>query len=387
MVIENSQLINDCYFSIVKDNTNDRNERWLKAMHGKIRIERNPNRKTKPGLEEALGFGRYFTDHMFMMDYEEGSGWQDPRIVPYGPISHDPAAMVFHYGQAVFEGLKAFRTEKDEIVLFRPDQNAKRLNRSCDRLQMPQMDEEFVVDAIRTLVRLDADWVPRKKGSSLYIRPFVIATEAGLGVRASSRYSFVIIMSPVGAYYEEGLQPINILVESHYARAVRGGTGNAKTAGNYAATLKAQALAKEHNCAQVLWLDAIEKMYIEEAGSMNVFFKINGEVVTPSLSGSILEGITRNSIIHLLKEWGIPVSERKISIHDIVEAFENGTLEEAFGTGTAAVVSPIGSLLWNGTLMSINQGNIGELVARLYDTITGIQYGRIEDSNSWMISC
>lgn len=356
-------------------------------MHGKIRIEHNPNGKTKPGLEEALGFGRYFTDHMFMMDYEEGNGWYDPRIVPYGPIAHDPAAMVFHYGQAVFEGLKAFRTEKDEIVLFRPDQNAKRLNRSCDRLQMPQMDENFVVDAIQRLVRLDAEWVPRKKGSSLYIRPFVIATEAGLGVRASSRYSFVIIMSPVSAYYEEGLQPINILVESYYARSVQGGTGGAKAAGNYAASLKAQALAKENNCAQVLWLDAIEKKYLEEVGSMNVFLKINGEVVTPSLSGSILEGITRNSIIHLLREWDIPVAERKISIDEIVEAYENGTLEEAFGTGTAAVVSPIGSLLWNGTPMSINQGNIGELVQRLYDTITGIQYGNIEDSHGWTISC
>lgn len=356
-------------------------------MYGKIQIEHNPNRKTKPSLEEGLGFGRYFTDHMFMMDYEEDSGWHDPRIVPYGPISHDPSAMVFHYGQAVFEGLKAFRTEKDEIVLFRPDQNAKRLNRSSDRLQMPLMDENFVVDAIQSLVRLDAEWVPRKKGSSLYIRPFVIATEAGLGVRASSLYSFIIIMSPVDAYYEEGLQPINILVESYYARSVQGGTGGAKAAGNYAASLKAQALAKEKNCAQVLWLDAIEKIYLEEVGSMNVFFKINGEVVTPSLSGSILEGITRNSIIHLLKEWDIPVAERKISIDEIVEAYENGTLEEAFGTGTAAVVSPIGSLLWNRTPMVINQGNIGELVARLYDTITGIQYGRIEDVNGWTVSC
>ncbi|WP_156390040.1 branched-chain amino acid aminotransferase [Paenibacillus sp. Root444D2] len=356
-------------------------------MYGQIRIEHNLSCKAKPRFEEDLGFGRHFTDHMFKMDFEEGKGWHDPRIIPYGPISHDPSAMVFHYGQAVFEGLKAFRTEKDEIVLFRPDQNAQRLNRSSDRLQMPQMDENFVVGAIQTLVRMDAEWVPRKKGSSLYIRPFVIATEAGLGVRASSRYSFVIIMSPVDSYYEEGLQPINLLVESHYARAVQGGTGNAKTAGNYAATLKAQALAKEHNCAQVLWLDAIEKIYIEEAGSMNVFFKINGEVVTPSLSGSILDGITRKSIIHLLKEWAIPVTERKISIDEIVLAYENGTLEEAFGTGTAAVVSPIGNLLWKGTPMVINQGNIGDLVRRLYDTITGIQYGRIEDSYGWTISC
>jgi branched-chain amino acid aminotransferase len=357
------------------------------AMYGNIRMEQNPHSKTKPGIEEELGFGRRFTDHMFLMDYEEGKGWHDPRIVPYGPLSHDPAAMVFHYGQAVFEGLKAFRSEKDEIVLFRPDQNAKRLNRSSERLHMPQMNEDFVVSAIQSLVRMDAQWVPRKKGSSLYIRPFVIATEVGLGVRASSQYSFVIIMSPVGAYYEEGLQPINILVESHYARAVQGGTGGAKAAGNYAASLKAQALAKERGCAQVLWLDAIDKKSLEEVGSMNVFFKINGEVITPSLSGSILEGITRKSIIHLLNDWGIPVTERKISIDDIVQAYENGMLEEAFGTGTAAVVSPIGSLLWKGVPMVINQGKIGELVHRLYDTITDIQFGRIEDAHGWMVSC
>ncbi|OPH59410.1 branched chain amino acid aminotransferase [Paenibacillus ferrarius] len=356
-------------------------------MYGTIRIERNPSCKTKPGQEENLGFGRHFTDHMFIMDYEEGQGWHDPRIIPYGPLSHDPAAMVFHYGQAVFEGLKAFRTDKEDIVLFRPDQNAKRLNRSCERLSMPALDEEFVVHAIQSLVRLDAEWVPRKEGSSLYIRPFVMATEAGLGVRASSRYSFIIIMSPVGAYYEEGLQPVNILVEGHFARAVQGGTGNAKVAGNYAASLNAQAVAKENNCAQVLWLDAIEKKYLEEVGSMNVFFKINGEVVTPSLSGSILEGITRKSIIHLLNEWGIPVKEQKIAIDDIVAAYENGTLEEAFGTGTAAVVSPIGSLLWQGKSMVINQGNIGELVQRLYDTITDIQFGRTSDTHNWLVSC
>lgn len=354
-------------------------------MYGSIRIEQNVKGKPLPNLEENLGFGKLFTNHMFIMDYKEGQGWHDPRIVPYGPISHDPAAMVFHYGQAVFEGMKAFRTENDDVVLFRPDQNAKRLNRSSERLSIPQIDEEFVVRAIQELVRVDAAWVPKKNGSSLYIRPFVIATEAILGVRPSMQYSFIIIMSPVDAYYDEGLQPINILVESYYARSVQGGTGNAKVAGNYAASLKAQMLAKEHNCAQVLWLDAIEKKYLEEVGSMNVFFKINGEVVTPSLSGSILEGITRGSIIHLLKEWGIPVSERKISIDDIVKAHADGTLEEAFGTGTAAVVSPIGSLLWNGTPMVVNHGEIGELVERLYTTITGIQSGKLPDTFGWLL--
>lgn len=356
-------------------------------MYGQIRMELSEHVKTKPGLHEDLGFGRHFTDHMFVMDYEEGQGWHDPRIIPYGPLSYDPAAMVFHYGQAVFEGLKAFRTDTGEIQIFRPDQNAIRLNRSSERLNMPPIDESFIVSAIQELVRVDRDWVPDRQGASLYIRPFVIATEAGLGVRPSSRYSFVVIMSPVGAYYEEGLQPVKILVESHYARAVQGGTGGAKAAGNYAASLKAQMLAKEHDCAQVLWLDAIDKKSLEEVGSMNVFFKIGGEVVTPGLSGSILEGITRKSIIHLLSDWGIPVTERRISIDEIVQAYENGTLEEAFGTGTAAVVSPIGSLVWQGTPMVINNGQIGELVHKLYDTITGIQYGRIADTHSWMVTC
>ncbi|MGG1553629.1 branched-chain amino acid aminotransferase [Paenibacillus ferrarius] len=356
-------------------------------MYGNISIEKASQRKTMPDLAQNLGFGRHFTDHMFIMDYTEGRGWHDPRIVPYGPISHDPAAMIFHYGQAVFEGMKAFRTVSGEIALFRPEQNAKRLQRSSERLSIPTIDEAFVVEAIRTLVSLDKIWVPAKKGSSLYIRPFVIATEAMLGVRPSAQYSFIVIMSPVDAYYEEGLHPVNILVESYYARAVLGGTGNAKVAGNYAGSLKAQTLAKEHDCAQVLWLDAIEKKYLEEVGSMNVFFKIDGEVVTPSLSGSILDGITRSSIIHLLRNWGIPVTERKVSIDEIVQAHANGTLEEAYGTGTAAVVSPIGSLLWNGNRMEINGGQTGELVERLYLEITGIQEGTRPDQFGWLTYC
>ncbi|MEW9701082.1 branched-chain amino acid aminotransferase [Paenibacillus sp. SI8] len=356
-------------------------------MYGTIRIEQTEHARPLPKAADALGFGRYFTDHMFLMDYEEGQGWHDPRIVPYGPLAMDPSAMVFHYGQAVFEGLKAFHCEDGEIRIFRPDQNAKRLNHSSERLAMPPLDTDFVTGAIQALVRLDARWVPQKPGSSLYIRPFVIATEAALGVRSSSRYLFAVILSPVGAYYEEGLQPINILVEKNYARAAQGGMGNAKAAGNYAASLKAQALAKEKNCSQVLWLDPTEKTYLEEVGSMNVFFLIDGKVVTPSLSGSILAGITRDSIIQLLNDWGIPVAERKISITEIVEAYANGTLQEAFGTGTAAVVSPIGSLHWNDQSLLVGEGGIGELTQRLYDTITGIQRGTAADTHAWMVSC
>ncbi|TXK76085.1 branched-chain amino acid aminotransferase [Paenibacillus sp. N3.4] len=356
-------------------------------MYGTIRIEQNPHAKDKPSVEDGLGFGRYFTDHMFVMDYAEGQGWHDPRVVAYGPLTLDPAAMVFHYGQAVFEGLKAFRTEQDEILLFRPDRNAARLNRSSERLNIPPIDEAFMVHAVQTLVRHDADWVPSAAGSSLYIRPFIIATEAMLGVRPSAQYTFAILLSPVGAYYEEGLQPINILVESHYARAVPGGVGNAKAAGNYAASLKAQMIAKKHNCAQVLWLDGVHKTYLEEVGSMNVFININGEIVTPSLSGSILDGITRSSVIQLLQDWGVPISERKISIEEIVAAYENGTLLEAFGTGTAAVISPIGKLVWQGKELVMHQGGIGEITSRMYEAITGIQTGKIEDVHHWMLPC
>ncbi|NEW07983.1 branched-chain amino acid aminotransferase [Paenibacillus sp. SYP-B3998] len=355
-------------------------------MYGKIRIEQVKQLKPMPKADEKLGFGRYFTDHMLLMDYEEGKGWFDPRIVPYAPLTLDPAAMVFHYGQAVFEGLKAFQSEEGEVRIFRPDQNAKRLNHSNERLQMPFIDEDFFVASIQTLVHVDAKWVPQQPGSSLYIRPFIVATEAGLGVRSSARYLFVVILTPVDSYYEEGLQPIHILVESHYARAAQGGIGDAKTGGNYAASMKAQALAKQKNCAQVLWLDASEKKFLEEVGSMNVFFYIGGEVITPSLSGSILAGVTRNSIIQLLKDWKIPVIERKISIAEIVQAYEDGTLQEAFGTGTAAVVSPIGSLHWNEKQMVVHQGGIGELTQRLYNAITGIQRGTVVDSHGWMAS-
>ncbi|MGZ0052540.1 branched-chain amino acid aminotransferase [Brevibacillus gelatini] len=353
-------------------------------MECQLTITRTTHQKEKPALDK-LGFGVHFTDHMFIMDYTEGKGWHDPQIVPYAPLSLDPAAMVFHYGQAIFEGLKAYRNKQGKVLLFRPDQNFKRMNRSLERMSMPQVDEEFMVAALKQLVALEKEWIPAENGMSLYIRPFVIATEPCFGVRPSKTYKLIIALSPVGAYYANGMEPVKIYVENKYVRAVRGGTGNAKVAGNYAGALKAQEEAKEKGYEQVLWLDGVENKYIEEVGSMNVFFKVGEEVWTPALNGSILEGITRASTIQLLQDWGIPVVEKRISVEDLYEAYKNGQLEEAFGTGTAAVISPIGDLNWNGHQMIINGGKTGPLTSRVYDTMTGIQYGEREDKFGWSV--
>ncbi|CAI8908359.1 Branched-chain-amino-acid aminotransferase 2 [Brevibacillus sp. IT-7CA2] len=353
-------------------------------MECQLTITRTEQKKEKPASDK-LGFGVHFTDHMFTMDYTEGKGWHDPQIVPYSPLTLDPAAMVFHYGQAIFEGLKAYRNQEGKVRLFRPDQNFKRMNRSLERMSMPLIDEEFMVEALKQLVAVDKEWIPTEDGQSLYIRPFVIATEPCFGVRASYTYKLVIVLSPVGAYYAGGMKPVKIYVENNYVRAVRGGTGNAKVAGNYAGGLKAQVEAKEKGYEQVLWLDGVENKYIEEVGSMNVFFKVKGEVWTPSLNGSILEGITRDSTIQLLKDWGIPVVEKRISMEDLHTAYVNGELEEAFGTGTAAVISPVGDLNWNGHQMIINGEKTGELTTRLYDEMTGIQYGEREDKFGWSV--
>ncbi len=351
-------------------------------MNMDIKIVKNTSPKPKPD-QSNLGFGNYFTDHMFIMDYTDGKGWHDPRIVPYAPLELDPATMVLHYGQAIFEGLKAYKTKDNNILLFRPAKNMERVNISNDRLCIPPVDVDFCVEAVKALVKVDQDWVPSAEGTSLYIRPFIISTDPYLGVRASKTYKFIVILSPVGAYYPEGINPVKIYIESNYVRAVKGGIGFAKTPGNYAASLKAQVEAKEKGYTQVLWLDGVEKKYIEEVGTMNVFFKINGEVLTPSLEGSILSGITRDSTIELLKSWGVNVSERKISIHEVYEAHANGLLEEAFGTGTAAVISPIGELNWSGNKITVNDGKIGELSAKIYDAITGIQSGKLEDKMNW----
>ncbi|MEK3733010.1 MULTISPECIES: branched-chain amino acid aminotransferase [Paenibacillus] len=349
-----------------------------------IAIEPTTNKKPKPS-GERLEFGTVFTDHMFMLDYDEGKGWHDPRIVPYQPIELDPAAKVFHYGQTVFEGLKAYLTEDQRTLLFRPNKNIERLNLSNHRLSIPALDEELVMQAISELVLIDRDWIPSEPGTSLYIRPFVFATEPLLGVAPSRQYKFMIILSVVGSYYQEGINPVSIYVEPNYVRAVTGGVGHAKTAGNYAAGLKAQEEAHEKGYSQVLWLDGVHRKYIEEVGSMNVFFKLGDTVVTPALNGSILNGVTRNSVLELLRHWNIPVEERALSIDEIAEAHRSGQLIEAFGTGTAAVISPIGALEWQGNKMVIHGGTTGELSKRVYDTITGIQRGTMEDPFGWTV--
>lgn len=347
-----------------------------------ISITRTTNPKQKPD-QNNLGFGQLFTDHMFIMDYSEGKGWHDARIVPYAPLELDPSAMVLHYGQAIFEGLKAYKAKNGGILLFRPEKNMERVNKSNDLLVIPPIDVDFGVQAIKELVKVDADWIPSAPGTSLYIRPFIFATDPFLGVKPSSTYKFVIILSPVGAYYKEGINPVKIFVESHYVRAVRGGLGSAKTVANYAASLKAQVEAKHQGYTQVLWLDGVEKKYIEEVGTMNVFFKIDGEVITPSLEGTILPGITRMSTIELLKKSGIKVTERRISIQELYDAHAAGKLDEAFGTGTAAVISPIGEFSWNGNVIKVNNGEIGDVAKKVYDTITGIQSGELEDIYGW----
>ena len=351
-----------------------------------IRITKTTSPKQKPAKGEALGFGHIFTDHMFVMNYTEGKGWHDARIVPYGNISISPSAMVFHYGQEMFEGLKAYRDSKDNVYLFRPDMNAKRTNSTNERLCIPQLPEEMFVEAVKAVVDIDRDWVPTDSGTSLYIRPFIIATDEFLGVAPSKTYLFMIILSPSGAYYESGLEPVGIWIEDVIVRAVKGGMGFAKTGGNYAASLIAQVKAHDSGYSQVLWLDGVERKYIEEVGAMNIFFKIAGKVVTPMLNGSILPGITRDSIIKVCKSWGYEVEERRISVDELVEAAQNGTLEEVFGTGTAAVVSPVNKLRYEDDVMNIGDGSIGELTQKLYDELTGIQWGEKEDPYGWRVT-
>lgn len=350
----------------------------------KISFTESKNLKTKPS-EEALGFGRNTTDYMFIMDYNDEQGWYDPKIVPYSPIPLDPSTCVLHYDQGVFEGMKAYNAPDGRTLLFRPDENVKRLNRSCDRTCIPMLNEDDVLEAIKKIVNLEKDWIPKSEGTSLYIRPFIIATDPFLGVHPSHTYMFIIILGPVGNYYPTGLNPVKIFVEDEYVRAVSGGTGTAKTMGNYAASLKAQDKAEKQGFIQVLWLDGVHRKFVEEVGSMNVFFKIDGKLITPALSGSILPGITRMSCIELLKARGYEVEERPLSIDEIIEAHKAGKLEESFGTGTAAVISPIGELKYKGADYIINDSEIGEVTAMLYDTLTGIQFGKLEDEFGWTV--
>ena len=339
--------------------------------------------KEKPKDESALGFGDILSDHMFLMDYEVGKGWYHPRIEPYHDLAINPAAMALHYGQEIFEGLKAYYGADDEIYLFRPRDNFERLNHSARRICMPEVDVDLVMEGMKKLILLDKDWVPKSQGTSLYIRPTMLATEPHLGVRPARGYLFFIIVGPVGAYYKEGLNPIRIFVEDKYVRAAVGGTGETKTAGNYAASLLAAEEAKEKGFTQVLWLDAAERKYIEEVGTMNMFFVLGDEVITAPLNGSILPGITRDSVIRIVKDWGLKMTERSLSIDELIEAVTNGSLQEAFGTGTAAVISPVGQIAYKGEDYVVAGGKMGKLSQRLYNEIVGIQYAEKEDAYGW----
>ncbi len=339
----------------------------------------------KVKLPENLVFGKLFTDHIFEMDYDgSNGGWQTPIIKNLENLSIHPAAMVFHYGQALFEGLKAYNLNDGRTAMFRPEKNIERLNKSARRLCMPEADPELVLKWLIDLVRLDKDWIPVRPGHSLYIRPFMISTEPCFGVRPADQYKLMIILSPVGPYYPEGFKPVPIMVVDQYVRAVKRGTGEAKAAGNYAASLIGQSLAKQEGFSQVLWLDAIEHKYIEEVGAMNIFVHFKNEVTTPNLSGSILPGVTRMSVLQILKDWGYNVTERQISIDEMVNAYDNGELLEVFGCGTAAVISSVSKLKFNDKLMTFNETEAGELSLKLYNELTGIQYGRVADRHNWL---
>lgn len=350
----------------------------------KIRIEKTKTPKAKPDGSD-LGFGRIFTDHMFVMDYSAEDGWHDARIVPFENLSIHPACTALHYGAEIFEGLKAYRREDGKVQLFRATENIKRLNNSAERLCLPEIDETDALEILKTFVSVEQDWTPSAPGTSLYLRPFMFGNDETLGVHSVSHAMFVIIASPVGNYYKEGLDPVGIMIEDEDVRAVRGGTGYAKCGGNYAASSRAGERAEKKGYSQVLWLDGVERKYIEEVGAMNVMFKIAGEIVTPKLTGSILPGITRRSCIELLESRGMKVSERLISVDELTTAMENGTLEEAWGCGTAAVISPIGELCRGDRKYIINGGEIGPVSKLLYDTITGIQWGKLEDKFGWTI--
>ena len=349
-----------------------------------IKITRAAALKEKPDSSKLV-FGRAMTDHMLIIDYDAGQGWHDARIIPYGPLQIDPAAKVLHYAEEIFEGLKAYRTAGGSIQLFRVRDNIDRMNKSADRLCLPQIPEELAVSAIKKLVEVEQDWVPHEKDTSLYIRPFMIGLDAALGVHSSHHVQFIVVVCPVGAYYPEGLNPVKIYIENEDVRAVKGGTGMAKTGGNYAASLRAGNRAEERGYSQVLWLDGVHRKYIEEVGAMNVMFKVNGKILTPDLNGSVLDGITRRSCIQLLKDWGYEVEERRISAEELFDAAESGALEEAWGTGTAAVVSPIGELAMDGKKVTVSGGKIGEITQKLYDELTGIQWGRVADPHGWIM--
>jgi branched-chain amino acid aminotransferase len=346
-----------------------------------------PNKfKPKPADESKLGFGKIVTDHFFTMKYHVDRGWHDAMIEPYRPLSLDPTAMCLHYGQEIFEGLKAYRGKNDQIFLFRPLENIKRMNTSAERLCMPMIDPELFMNALKKLVLIEKDWIPRTRGASLYIRPTMIATEAALGVHDANEYLFFIVVGPVGVYYPQGFSPTSMYVTDEYVRAVRGGIGNIKAAGNYAASLRASKVAMEKGFTQVLWLDAVERKYIEEVGTSNVFFLIGDELITPPLGGSILPGVTRDSVMRIAGSWNISVSERPISIDELVDSSAKGSLKEAFASGTAAIVSPIGKISYKERAIIINNGETGALTEKLYNEILQIQYGEKDDPFGWRVT-
>ena len=353
-------------------------------MSDPIRISRAATKKPKP-KDSELTFGTVFTDHMFVLDFQEEKGWYDPRVEPYGPFPLDPAAAVLHYAQAVFDGLKAFRGRDGQVRLFRPQKHVERLIQSSQRLCIPPLDPDLALKSLVTLVGIEKDWVPSTVGTSLYVRPTIIASEPFLGVRPAKSYIYYVILSPVGAYYPEGINPVKILVVDKYVRAVEGGVGGAKTGVNYAASLYAAEEAKHAGFTQVLWLDGRERKYIDEVGTMNIMIKIRDEIVTPPLSGTILAGVTRDSALSLMRDWGLRVSERPVTIDEVAAAARKGTLEEVWGTGTAAVISPVGELAYKGERLVINGGRIGTLTQKLYDAIVGIQYGTAPDTRGWTI--
>ncbi len=350
-----------------------------------IKFTKTDSPKVMPP-ENELGFGTFFSDYMFVMDYEEGRGWHDARIVPFGNISLHPASTVLHYGAEIFEGLKAYRAADGSIRLFRPMENIKRMNNSAERMCLPLIDENDFLEILEKFVKLEEKWVPSSFGTSLYLRPFMFGNDEHLGVHTVARATFMLIASPSGSYYKEGINPVKIMIESEDVRTVRGGTGYAKCGGNYAASTRAGDRASKKGYSQVLWLDGVERKYIEEVGAMNVMFKIDGEIITPALTGSILPGITRKSCIEVLRDLGYKVTERLFSVDELVRAMKEGRLEEAWGCGTAAVVSPIGKLMYEDVEYEINGGKIGEVTQRLYDILTGIQWGKIADTYGWVHS-
>lgn len=350
-----------------------------------IKITRTTSPRPKPEDPTKLGFGTVFTDHMFTMDYDAEQGWHNAEIVPLADICIHPGAAVFHYGAEVFEGLKAYRTDGGSVQLFRPADNMQRMRDSAERIQLPDFDADFLLSAILKLVELDQDWVPNVPSASLYIRPFEFCTDVDLGLHSIAHAKMMVILSPVGSYLSGGLKPVDILIEDTDVRAVRGGTGYAKCGGNYAAANRAAARAEQKGFQQVLWLDGVHRQYIEEVGGMNVMFKIGGKIVTPALTGSVLPGITRRSCIQLLKDKGYETEERLISVEELMAALEKGEMEEAWGCGTAAVISPIGSFAYQDKRLTVNNQQIGPCAQELYETLTGIQWGRREDSYGWTV--